>query len=224
MSEVAINGHMTSMKELRGRVEELEADLRYRDEQIKELREERRSAVDLVDEMREHVDDSNALIDSWIEVFRMEQNDDGAWVYKPSAAVEDFNALFEKHEKMVRQWNRFVGDYNSTVAPRGLGRPLEASEAQVKNVRRLRKGKNSLRAIAAQTGLGLRTVRTIVDKDAGTGRIGKQTNLLRKREVDRLRVAEYRARKRTRDQLPKRITETRKHGEELAKAAKGLDD
>ncbi len=224
MSEVAINGHMTSMKELRGRVEELEADLRYRDEQIKELREERRSAVDLVDEMREHVDDSNALIDSWIEVFRMEQNDDGAWVYKPSAAVDDFNALFEKHEKMVRQWNKFVGDYNSTVAPRGLGRPLEASEAQVKNVRRLRKGKNSLRAIAAQTGLGLRTVRTIVDKDAGTGRIGKQTNLLRKREVDRLRVAEHRAQKRQRDQLPKRITETQKRGEELVKAAKGLGD
>ena len=71
---------------------------------------------------------------------------------------------------------------------------------------------------------GLRTVRTIVDKDAGAGRIGKQTNLLRKREIDRLRAAEYRFKKRIRDRLPKRITGTRKRGEELIKAAKGLDD
>ncbi len=224
MSEVSIYGHMTSMNELKARIDELEVDLRQRDEQIKEQRDERRRAVDLVDEMREHVEDSNALIDSWIEVFQMEQNDDGTWIYKPSAAVDDFNALFEKHEKMVRQWNKFVGDYNSTVAPRGLGRPLEASDAQVQNVLRLRKAKNSLRAIAEQTGLGLRTVRTIVDKDASTGRIGKRTNLLRKREIDRLRVAEHRSRKRIRDHLPKRITETRKRGDELIKAAKGLDD
>ncbi|MCZ6770783.1 MAG: hypothetical protein O7G83_02195 [Proteobacteria bacterium] len=94
----------------------------------------------------------------------------------------------------------------------------------MKNVRRLRKAGNSLRAIAAQTGLGLRTVRTIAEKDAGTGRIGKRTNLLRKREIDRLRAAEHRSRKRIRDGLPKRITETRKRGEELIKAAKGLDD
>jgi hypothetical protein len=47
---------------------------------------------------------------------------------------------------------------------------------------------------------------------------------LRKREIDRLRAAEHRAQKRTRDQLPKRIAETRKHGDELVKAAKGLDD
>jgi len=215
---------MTSMNELRARVEELEVDLRHRDEQIKELRAERRRAVDLVDEMREHVEDGGALIDSWIEVFQMKQNDDGVWIFKPMAAVDDYNALFEKHEKMVRQWNKFVGNYNSTVAPRGLGRPLEASDAHVKEVRKLRKAGKSLRAIAAETGLGLRTVRTIVDKDAGTGRIGKRTNLLRKREIDRLRAAEHRARKRARDQLPKRITETRKRGDELVKAAKGLDD
>lgn len=214
------------MKELRGRVEELQADLRYRDDQIKELREECGRAIDLVAEMREHVEDSNALIDSWIEVLGMEQNDDGVWIFdgKQSKVWEAFSKLFEEQEKLLRQWNKFVGDYNSTVAPRGLGRPLQASEAQIKEVRKLRKAGNSLRTIAAQTGLGLRTVRTIVDKDAGTGRIGKQTNLLRKRVFDKLRAAEYRSRKRTRDQLPKRIAETLKHGDELIKAAKGLDD
>ncbi len=64
-------------------------------------------------------------------------------------------------------------DYNATVAPRSLGRPLLASDAQVKEVRKLRKAGRSLRAIAGQTKLGLSTVRTIVEKDTGTGRAGK---------------------------------------------------
>ena len=224
MSEVAINGHMTSMNELRARVEELEVDLRHRDEQIKELREERRRAVDLVDEMRDNIEDSNSLIDSWIDAFGLELGEDRTYTWPRHRLVDQYSDLLEKYNKLVRKWNKFIGDYNRTVAPRGLGRPLEASDAQVKEVRKLRKAENSLRAIAAQTGLGLRTVRTIIDKDAGIGRIGKRTNLLRKREIDRLRAAEYRSRKRIRDQLPKRITETRKRGDELIKAAKGLDD
>ena len=212
------------MNELRDRIEELEIDLGHRDDQIKELREERRRAVDLVGEMREHVEDSNALIDSWIEGFYMELNDDGQYEFPQDRILDLYSDLLEKHNKLVREFNKFVGDYNSTVAPRGLGRPLEASEAQINKVRQLRKAGKSLRAIAAETGLGLRTVRTIVDKDAGTGRIGKQTNLLRKREIDRLRAAEYRAQKRLRDRLPRRITETQKRGDELIKTAKGLDD
>ncbi len=212
------------MNELRGRIEELELDLGHRDEQIKELREERGRAVDLVDQMRENVEDANELIESWIEAFDMKLDEDGLWHFDQDKIMDGYEKLNENHNKLIRQWNRFVADYNSTVAPRGLGRPLEASEAQVKEVRKLRKTRASLRTIAEQTGLGLRTVRTIVDKDAGTGRIGKRTNLLRKREIDRLRAAEYRSRKRIRDQLPKRITETRKRGEELIKAAKGLDD
>ena len=224
MSKVSINGHMASNNELRGRIEELEFDLRHRDDQIKELREERRRAVDLVDEMRQHVEDANELIESWTEAFDMELKDDGMWHFQPDEVADAYGILFKRHEKLVRQWNKFVGDYNSTVAPRALGRPLQASEAQIKEASKLRKAGKSLRAIAAATGLGLRTVRTIVEKDAGTGRVGKRTNLLRKREFDRLRAAEYRSRKRMRDQLPKRITETRKRGEELIKAAKGLDD
>ena len=174
--------------------------------------------------MREHVEDSSALIESWIEAFEMQQDEDGLWYFDQDQLFDRYEILHEELTKLSLQWNKFVGDYNRTVAPRGIGRPLNASDAQVKNVRRLRKAGNSLRAIVAETGLGLRTVRTIVEKDAGTGRISKRTNLLRKREIDRLRAADYRARERVRDGLPKRITETRKRGEELVKAAKGLDD
>ncbi len=58
----------------------------------------------------------------------------------------------------------------------------------------------------------------------GADRTSKQTNLLRKREFDRLRAADYRARKKARDQLPNRINQTLKRGEELVKAAKGLGE
>ena len=215
---------MTNTDKLKARVEELEVDLRYRDDQIKELRGEHTRAIDLVDEMREHVEAGNDLIESWIEAFDMELKEDGLWAFNHLKILDNYEKLNEAHNKLIRQWNKFVGEYNGAVAPRDLGRPLQASEAQVKEVRNLRKAKGSLRAIAAQTGLSFRTVRTIVGKDAGTDRTGKRTNLLRKCEIDRLRAAEYRVRKRVRDQLPKRITETRKRGEALVKAAKGLGD
>jgi cell division septum initiation protein DivIVA len=215
---------MINIDELKARIEGLEADLRYKDDQIRELRQENSQAVDLVDEMREHVEGANELIESWIEAFGMEMGESGMYDFGRDLLLDQHSKLIEKHNKLLREWNKFVGEYNSTIAPRDLGRPLQASEAQVKDVRKLRKAKTSLRTIAEQTGLSLRTVRTIVGKDAGTDRTGKRVNLLRKREINRLRAAEYRAQKRTRDQLPKRITETRKRGEDLVKAAKGLGD
>ena len=215
---------MTNTDKLKAQVEELEADLRHRDDQIKELRQEHSQAVDLVDEMREHVEGANELVESWIEAFGMELDESGMYDFGRDLLVDQHSKLIEKHNKLLREWNKFVGEYNSTVAPRDLGRPLQASEAQIKEVRKQRKRGASLRAIAAQTGLSPSTVRTIIGKDAGTDRTGKRANLLRKREINRLRAAEYRAQKRTREQLPKRITETQKRGEELVKAAKGLGD
>jgi DNA-binding NarL/FixJ family response regulator len=53
--------------------------------------------------------------------------------------------------------------YNA-LAGRTVGRPLAASDAQRDAVLKLHKAGKSLRTIAAQTNLGLRTVRTIVDQ------------------------------------------------------------
>ena len=66
---------------------------------------------------------------------------------RPRMAV----GLREEHRKLVREWNRFADDYNSVVAPRNLGRPLAASDDQMAEVRKLRKGGASLRRIAAET-------------------------------------------------------------------------
>ncbi len=91
-------------------------------------------------------------------------------------------------------------------------------------MRRLRKDGLSLRLIAAETNLGLRTVRTIVGKDAGTDRTSRREAEKRKRMLDRMRTADWRERKRSLDQLPRRIAATQRDGEELIKAAKGLGD
>ena len=206
------------------RIAELEATLKLRNEQLKEAREERTEALLLVDAMREQIKDSGELIDGWIETFDMSQNEAGKWIFDPNQDKlwEAYSDLLDRHQKLLRDWNKFVGKYNATVTARDLGRPLAASDAQVKDVLKRRKDGASLRAIASATSLSLRTVRTIVDNDQGTGRTSKRTNELRRREFDRLRAAAYRARKKARDQLPKKITETRDSGAALVKAAKGL--
>jgi hypothetical protein len=50
-------------------------------------------------------------------------------------------------------------------------------------------------------------VRTIIGKADGSDRTNRRRNELRKLELDRARINAWRARKRTRDALPKQITE-----------------
>jgi hypothetical protein len=78
----------------------------------------------------------------------------------------------------------------------------------------------SLRAIAEETSLTLRTVRTIIGRAQGTDRTTMKH--LARIDPDRARAASWKARKRTRDALPKQINESLKTGRELIKAAKGL--
>lgn len=217
-------GHMSDMDELRAQILRLESDLEKRDREIKELKEKRREALDLVDQMSEHVQDGRDLIESWIEVCDMKEDESGVWLFDVNHAdlIERYNKLHGEHQKLVSDWNKFVGQWNREVDPRERGRPIAASAVQIEEVRKLHKGEASLRAIAENTGLGLRTVRTIVEKDAGTDRTTKRTNLLRKREFDRRRAADWRAKKKQFDALPNRITDHQKRGEELRRAAKDI--
>ena len=66
----------------------------------------------------------------------------------------------------------------------------------------------------------MRTVRTIVDQ--GDGRDRTTIKHLERIDPDRKLEASWRARQRTRDALPKRITETLTKGRELVKEARGL--
>ena len=154
----------------------------------------------------------------------MQQNEHGTWIFEPwqSELWEKHKALWEENQLLVRQWNKFVPEYNANLRPRERGRPLAASEAQQKDVVKRRKAGSSLRKIAVATSLSVQTVRTIVEKAEGRDRTSKRTNEVRRQAFDRLRAASFRARKKSRNRLPQQIDEQLRTGEALLKAAKGL--
>jgi Helix-turn-helix domain of resolvase len=96
------------------------------------------------------------------------------------------------------------------ILQRDLGRPLAASDAQCAQVRKLRKAKMSLREIAEETSLSLQTVRTIIGCEARSDRTSVKR--LQKVDPDHAAVTAWKARKRTRDALPRRINETLAEG------------
>ena len=134
--------------------------------------------------------------------------------------IDKYHSLIEKHNALVREWNKLVRECNGMVAPKQIGRPLNASDAQCAEVLRLRKAGTSLQDIADDTSLSLRTVRTIIGRDERTDR----TSLKRLQRVDPDKAAliSSRARKRTRDALPKQINHLLAQGASLVKEAKGL--
>jgi DNA-binding CsgD family transcriptional regulator len=132
----------------------------------------------------------------------------------------NYDALHDAHVALLRRWNALVPKYNAAIVPRTFGRPLAASEAQQRQVLALRKAGKSLRAIVNTTGLSLRTVRTIIGKADGTDRTTKRTNEVRRLELNRAAMATYRARKRARDALPKRINALLQSGPELLRRAR----
>jgi hypothetical protein len=188
----------------------LEDELRHRDARIRDLRQEVEEAQMLISELREQAQDHYDLIEAWKEAFDMQLSSDG--YYHWPNIYERFNELVDKYNALVRQWNKSVSAYNAAVAPRYLGRPLAASESQRRQVLALRKAGKSLRGIVKDTGLGIRTIRTILGKPDGTDRTSKRTNELRKLELNRAAMATYRARKRTRDALPKQRHGQARHG------------
>jgi hypothetical protein len=197
----------------------LQDELKARDKRIEELRGEIDELRDLLKRMEEQIDDGHSVIDSWIEAFGMQLNEHGAYTFAPwvNHALEfrdDYRALQQK-------WNRFVGEYNAVVVPRqrNVGRPLAASDAQQDQVLKLRKAGQSLRNIADETGLGLRTVCTIVDKGVGADRTSVKH--LQRIDPDRAAILRERSMARAIKALPRQINVTLEAGRDLLKEAKG---
>jgi len=87
-------------------------------------------------------------------------------------------------------------------------------------VLRLSKDGLSLRAIADETNLSFRTVRTIIAKSNGTDRATMRR--LERIAPDKFAEAKERSSKRTRDALPRRIKAFVGDGRDMLKEAKGL--
>ena len=58
------------------RIRELEDALKEAERRVAEMRAERDQAFELVEQMKEHVSDVDALIDSWIEAFEMQLSEE----------------------------------------------------------------------------------------------------------------------------------------------------
>ena len=59
------------------RIRKLENALKEAERRVAEMLAERDQALELVEQMKEHVSDVDALIDSWIEAFEMQLSEDG---------------------------------------------------------------------------------------------------------------------------------------------------
>lgn len=206
------------------RIADLEDELKQRDRRLAELRDEvdelRASRQKLIEACEEH----EAITESWCETFDMELTD-GGWTWKPF--WEQHNKLVDEHRHLVRLWNRHIA---AAHPGRNVGRPLAASEAQIQEVRRLRRfgvmdiGSNepptplSLRQIAEQTSLSLATVRTIVDQANRTDRTTRKH--LARILPDKAQVARDKRQRRSGNALPRRINAALAQGRKSVKEAR----
>ena len=150
--------------------------------------------------MHEEVEQQGELRERWVEVFDMQMNEDGNWLFdgEQTELWEKHEELLDEFDKLVREWNRFVPKYNAVVAERplrGRGRPHAASETQEAEVLRLKNGGASYGVIVAVTGLSAKTVRTIV---TAPQKAERERRKLKKRILNREAAARYRARMRGR--------------------------
>jgi hypothetical protein len=188
--------------------------LRMRDREIAELRAERDQQTDLIRRFDEYEDDHRSTMEQWQQAFDMQLNDDGEWSWSPF--VDRHNDLVDRWNALVKDWNR----YARFTRAQDVGRPLAASDAQVQAVLKLRKASKSLRDIEIETGLSLRTVRTITGKADGSDRTTckHRDRIL----LDKAGVAHEKAQRRTRAALPGQIARVIETGQALVKEAKGL--
>lgn len=201
------------------RIAELEDDVKEKKRRLRELKADLDKANDLVQRQREALEDTNETIKSWIEAFDMVLSDNGTWSWAPF--IDAGEMWHDRYVELARKWNRFVPEYNAKVGARkNVGRPLGATDAQRKTVLKLRKAGMSLRAIAEETGLGLNTVRTVVDQHDQRDRTTMKYLERVYRDMGEERA--WQSRKRTRSALPRRINGALRQNAELRKEAKGL--
>jgi hypothetical protein len=200
------------------RIAELEAELKQRDRRIADLKRDLDKERELTQRLDEHLRDAVDTFDTWKQAFEMEQNDKGEWVWDWSyaAGVE----WCEKYNALLKEWNKFVPEYNAVVRPRNVGRPIAASEAQQAQIIKHHKAGKSERWIAEEMTLSRRTVTTVIGKKHGIDRT--TLNHLSRIAHDRGRERQWRAKSQSRKALPKRIAAWQETAAELHKEVKGL--
>src|SRR3954466_380434 len=131
------------------RIADLERELRFKDERIRELRDKVDESRALVREMEEHVQERDEYLESFITTFGLELDDDGQW--RNGEFIQGYNALVNRFNELIDRYNKLVRDFNQyAVPPKPVGRPLAASEAQQAQVIKHHKAGKSARWIAEE--------------------------------------------------------------------------
>jgi hypothetical protein len=204
--------------------EELEGALDLAEHRIRELRKEIDDQRDTITKMRENVEDLLALNHDWAEVFDMPLSEDGkrTWSGDLFNQLAQVSRLHDEHEELLRDWNRLVTKWNASglTEPLPPGRPMKASADEQQMVLEHHAAGLSLRAIADETGLSLRSIRTVIGKATGTDRSTKREAKLRTRRLKAERQRAWRQRRASIEALPRRLNEALETGAELVKLAK----
>ncbi len=206
-------------------IEILRENLRHVRRRLAEREHDLAAADALVTETRQSTEKQGELFARWIEVFDMELDTDGKWIFDRDQTElwTKYDELLDRNLKLLRDWNRFVPKYNATFAderpPRGKGRPRAASEAQQAEVIKLRQQGLSYGAIVDATGLSAKTVRTITTAPI---KAAEERQKLKRQILNKEAAARYRARLRGRALLETEINDSAKRQAALIKAAKGL--
>jgi hypothetical protein len=200
------------------RIHELTVEIRSRDRRLDELRAEINEQNALITELREQIEVCDGDLRRWQDTFGMVESANGTWTWEPW--INDQLELFAKYNRLVDSYNELLAFTRARVTPQPMGRPLAASNDQRQRILNHRKAGRSLRWIAEDMNLGLRTVRTVIDKKAGVDR----TTLSRWQRIsqDRREVRDRRRQARDIEALPKRISASLERNAELIKEAKGV--
>jgi hypothetical protein len=199
-------------------VGELQDELKRKDERIEELRQEIDEQRELIQRLREHAEDYSQSIESWCEAFEMEMTDNG-WTWAPF--VERHNKLVEDYSDLARVLNKYLPLINRE--PRNVGRPIAASEAQIREVRQRHRAGESLRNIAEEMTLGLQTVRTVISQKGGKDRTTRHhRQRLERIDIDQQQRRKWKRQRQIGNRLPSRVNALLKEGKALVKEAKGL--
>jgi hypothetical protein len=96
---------------------ELEDALKQAERRFAEMKAERDEANELAGKLSEEIESYGALLDDGAKRLTMEYNGD-VWVFNDGTISERYDELLISNRDLVKKWNRFVGEYNTAIAPK----------------------------------------------------------------------------------------------------------
>jgi hypothetical protein len=200
-------------------IAELLAEIKSRDRRMDELRREINDQNALITELREEMEDLRDTLARFRDTFDLVPGVEPDTVTN-GPMVDRLNEAQAETYRLAGKYNDLLRFTRTRVWPQPMGRPLAASKAQRQRILAHHEAGRSIRWIAEEMNLGVRTVRTVIDKKDGVDR----TTLDRWQRISPDMRQERDRRRREKDvrAMRQRIPSLLESSAELIKQAKGL--